>query len=259
MVYCTLPVSTILNGYRQSQFLLRSLEVTLSDNIRIMIVDDHPVFRQGLRDVLEIEPQIEVVGEAADGEKAIAVAGGLQPDVILMDINLPTMNGLQVTREIKSRQPDTNFVMITGYDDAEQVFHALRVGAAAYCPKDITPEALVRVILAVHEGNFVVGEKVMSHREVVDWVEQKVGKMGGALGADMEEYLVPLSPREMEILEHVTRGMSNKEIAYKLGISHQTVKNHMTSILRKLRVDDRTQAAVYALSRGWVRLENMRG
>jgi len=231
----------------------------LSDNIRIMIVDDHPVFRQGLRDVLEIEPQIEVVGEAADGEKAIAVAGGLQPDVILMDINLPTMNGLQVTREIKSRQPDTNFVMITGYDDAEQVFHALRVGAAAYCPKDITPEALVRVILAVHEGNFVVGEKVMSHREVVDWVEQKVGKMGGALGADMEEYLVPLSPREMEILEHVTRGMSNKEIAYKLGISHQTVKNHMTSILRKLRVDDRTQAAVYALSRGWVRLENMRG
>ena len=231
----------------------------MSDNIRIMIVDDHPVFRQGLRDVLEIEPQIEVVGEAADGEKAIAVAGGLQPDVILMDINLPTMNGLQVTREIKSRQPDTNFVMITGYDDAEQVFHALRVGAAAYCPKDITPEALVRVILAVHEGNFVVGEKVMSHREVVDWVEQKVGKMGGALGADMEEYLVPLSPREMEILEHVTRGMSNKEIAYKLGISHQTVKNHMTSILRKLRVDDRTQAAVYALSRGWVRLENMRG
>ena len=231
----------------------------MSDNIRIMIVDDHPVFRQGLRDVLEIEPQLEVVGEAADGEKAIEVAGGLQPDVILMDINLPTMNGLQVTREIKSRQPKTNFVMITGYDDAEQVFHALRVGAAAYCPKDITPEALVRVILAVHEGNFVVGEKIMSHKEVVDWVEHKVGKMGGALGADMEEYLVPLSPREMEILEHVTRGMSNKEIAYKLGISHQTVKNHMTSILRKLRVDDRTQAAVYALSRGWVRLENMRG
>lgn len=224
-----------------------------------MIVDDHPVFRQGLRDVLETEPQIQVVGEAADGEQAITVADEVQPDVILMDINLPTMNGLQVTREIKSRRPQTNFVMITGYDDAEQVFHALRVGAAAYCPKDITPEALIRVIIAVNEGNFVVSEKVMTHEEVVAWLQQKVGRMGSELGADMEDYLVPLSPREMEILEQVTRGMSNKEIAFQLGISHQTVKNHMTSILRKLRVDDRTQAAVYALSRGWVRLENMRG
>lgn len=231
----------------------------MPDSIRIMIVDDHPVFRQGLRDVLETEPQIEVVGEAADGEQAISVADDVKPDVILMDINLPTMNGLQVTREIKSRRPATAFVMITGYDDAEQVFHALRVGAAAYCPKDITPEALIRVIIAVNEGKFVVDDKVMSHEEVVAWLEQKVGRLGSELGADMEEYLVPLSPREMEILEQVTRGMSNKEIAYKLGISHQTVKNHMTSILRKLRVDDRTQAAVYALSRGWVRLENMRG
>ena len=239
--------------------MLHFLEVLVPDTIRIMIVDDHPVFRQGLRDVLETESRIQVVGEAADGEKAIEIAEELRPDVILMDINLPTMNGLQVTRAIKSRCPQTNFVMITGYDDAEQVFHALRVGAAAYCPKDITPEALIRIIIAVNEGNFVVDEKVMSPEEVVAWLEKKVGKLGSELGADMEEYLVPLSPREMEILEHVTRGMSNKEIAYKLGISHQTVKNHMTSILRKLRVDDRTQAAVYALSRGWVRLENMRG
>jgi DNA-binding NarL/FixJ family response regulator len=223
-----------------------------------MVVDDHPVFRQGLRDVLEIEPQMEVVGEAADGEKALDVAYDLKPDVVLMDINLPNMNGLQVTRQIKSDLPEVNFIMITGYDDAEQVFHALRAGAAAYCPKDITPEALIRVILAVHAGNYVVGEKVMTHDEVVNWIEKKVGRMVGSLSTDMEEFLVPLSPREMEILEHVTRGMSNKEIAFKLGISHQTVKNHMTSILRKLRVDDRTQAAVYALSRGWVRLENMR-
>lgn len=231
----------------------------MTRDIRIMIVDDHPLFRQGLRDVLETEQHIDVVGEAADGEQAISVADQLRPDVILMDINLPTMNGLQVTREIKSRRPRTNFVMITGYDDAEQVFHALRVGASAYCPKDITPEALIRVIVAVHNGHFVVDEKVMSHEELVKWLEHKVGRLGRELGADVDEYLAPLSPREMEILEQVTRGMSNKEIAYNLGISHQTVKNHMTSILRKLRVDDRTQAAVYALSRGWVRLENMRG
>lgn len=223
--------------------------------IRLMIVDDHPVFRQGLRDVLEIVGEMEVVGEAADGEEALSTAFDVKPDVILMDINLPTMNGLQVTRRIKSQMPSTKFVMITGYDDAEQVFHALSVGASAYCPKDITPEALIDTIEAVDAGKYVVGEKVMSYDEVVDWVEDKFGV--GDL-TDEDDSLVPLSPREMEILEHVTHGMSNKEIAFTLGISHQTVKNHMTSILRKLRKDDRTQAAVYALSRGWVRLEHMR-
>jgi DNA-binding NarL/FixJ family response regulator len=231
----------------------------LSETMKILIVDDHPLFRQGLRDVLEIEPRMQVVGEAADGEQAIDRIRELAPDVVLMDINLPNMNGLQVTKQISPAMPDTRFVMITGYDDAEQVFHALRAGASAYCPKDITPDILIEVITAVHEGRYAVGETIMSHEEIVRWIEKKVGRMVGSLTADMEEFLVPLSPREMEILEHVTRGMSNKEIAFKLGISHQTVKNHMTSILRKLRVDDRTQAAVYALSRGWVRLENMRG
>lgn len=228
-------------------------------DIRLIIVDDHPVFRQGLRDVLEIESDMEVVGAAADGEEAIQLAKELKPDVMLMDINLPTLNGLQVTRQIKSQLPNIRFVMITGYDDSEQVFHALGAGASAYCPKDITPEALIQTIKAVHSGRYVIGEKVMSYSEVVDWMEQKLGHLGsGGLASDLEDYLSPLSPREMEILEHVTRGMSNKEIAFKLGISHQTVKNHMTSILRKLGVDDRTQAAVYALSRGWVRLDEMR-
>lgn len=225
--------------------------------IKLLIVDDHPVFRQGLRDVLETDERMVVVGEAADGEVAIELTEQMQPDVILMDINLPTINGLQVTRRIKQHQPEVNVIMITGYDEVEQVFHALRAGANAYCPKDITPEALINTIVVVNKGLFVVGEKQMTHDEVLQWIEQKVGRIDSITG-DAEDFLVPLSPREMEILEHVTRGMSNKEIAYKLGISHQTVKNHMTSILRKLRVDDRTQAAVYALSRGWVRLDSAR-
>lgn len=231
----------------------------MSGQIKVLIVDDHPVFRQGLRDVLETDPTLNVIGEAADGEVALEIVPELNPDVILMDINLPTMNGLQVTRKIKGQFPQIRVIMITGYDDAEQVFHALRSGASAYCPKDITPEALIGIINTVRDGSYVVGEKVMTHDEVVEWVEQKIGRFAGSLISDTEEMFVPLSPREMEILEHVTRGMSNKEIAYKLGISHQTVKNHMTAILRKLRVDDRTQAAVYALRHGWVRLEGSRG
>lgn len=223
--------------------------------VTVLIVDDHPVFRQGICDVVETDPEIEVVGQAADGEIAIELAMNVTPNVILMDINLPTINGLQVTRKIKSQLPQTKVVVLTGYDDAEQVFHALRAGASAYCPKDITPESLINTIHMAHKGMYVVGEKIMSHEEVLLWVEEKVGR--GNMGpTEADDMFVPLSPREMEILEHVTSGLSNKEIAYKLGISHQTVKNHMTAILRKLRVDDRTQAAVYALRRGWVRLEN---
>jgi DNA-binding NarL/FixJ family response regulator len=226
--------------------------------LTVLIVDDHPVFRQGIQDVIETDPDIHVVGQAADGELAIEKALELDPDIILMDINLPTMNGLQVTRHIKGQMPEIKVVVLTGYDDAEQVFHALRAGASAYCPKDVTPEALISTIHAARDGLYVVGEKVMSHEEVVLWVDDKIGRMGGSAPGDVDEMFVPLSPREMEILEHVTSGLSNKEIAYKLGISHQTVKNHMTAILRKLRVDDRTQAAVYALRRGWVRLEDPR-
>lgn len=228
------------------------------EQTELLIVDDHPVFRQGLRDVLETDSRMKVVGEAADGEVAIEMAYEINPEVILMDINLPTINGLQVTRKIKSQLPDVKVIMITGYDDVEQVFHAIRAGASAYCPKDITPEALINIINAVREGNYYVEEKTMSYDDLMKWVEQRIGRFSGPLISDSEDLFVPLSPREMEILEHVTRGLSNKEIAYKLGISHQTVKNHMTAILRKLRVDDRTQAAVYALRHGWVRLEGSR-
>lgn len=231
----------------------------MTKEISLLIVDDHPVFRGGLIDVMDLDAEINVVGEAADGEVAIEMTQELEPDVILMDINLPTINGLQVTRKIKAQMPDVKVIMITGYDDAEQVFHALRAGASAYCPKDITPEALIGVVHAIHDGLYYVDEKTMTYDELMHWVEQKIGRFAGPLVSDSDELFIPLSPREMEILEHVTRGLSNKEIAYKLGISHQTVKNHMTAILRKLRVDDRTQAAVYALRHGWVRLEGARG
>ncbi|GAB4281480.1 MAG: response regulator transcription factor [Candidatus Promineifilaceae bacterium] len=207
---------------------------------------------------METNPSMNVVGEAADGEVAIEIVNEIKPDVVLMDINLPTINGLQVTRRIKNQLPNCKVIVITGYDDDEQVFHALRAGASAYCSKDVPPEALIGIIHTVRDGYYVVEDKTMRYEELLDWIDQKIGRLSGPLMSESDELFQPLSPREMEILEHVTRGLSNKEIAYKLGISHQTVKNHMTAILRKLRVDDRTQAAVYALRHGWVRLEDTR-
>lgn len=224
-------------------------------NVNVLIVDDHPMFRQGLRDLVETDANLAVIGEASDGETALTMAAEMAPNVILMDINLPTINGLQVTRKLKDQSPEINVVMITGYDDAEQVFHAFRAGASAYCPKDVSPQALLETIYAVHDGYYVVGDRTMSHDELVDWIEEKVGGMPGSLPQDDEEVFEPLTPRQMEVLELVTRGLTNKEIALRLGISHQTVKNHMTAILRKLRCQDRTQAAVYALSHGWIRLD----
>ncbi len=226
--------------------------------IRIMIVDDHPVFRQGVRDILETETGFEVVGEAADGQVALQLSRDLAPDVVIMDINLPTMNGLQVTRRIKGEQREIKVIMLTGYDNVEQIFHAIRAGASAYCAKDIMPDDLVKTIRTAFDGFYVVDDDILTESGVTSWLEEELAKLAGSLGTDMDDVFMPLSPREMEILKLVTKGLNNKEIAYQLGISHQTVKNHMTSILRKLDVGDRTQAAVYALGRGWVRLEDAR-
>ena len=228
----------------------------MSEQIDVLIVDDHPVFRQGLRDVLDTDEHINVIGDAADGDIALKLAHELHPDVILMDINLPTINGLQTTRNIKMQLPDIQIIMITGYDDYEQALHALRAGASGYCAKDITPDVLVKAIHAAVNGRFLFDNKEMTKEEVDQWATQKINRFSGQFANKSPDSFVPLSPREMEILEHVTSGKSNKEIATDLGISHQTVKNHMTAILRKMQVDDRTQAAVYALQHGWIRLNN---
>jgi len=225
------------------------------NKIGVMIVDDHPLFRQGLRRVLEEEKDIEVISEIDDGEEALRMARELTPDVVLMDINLPSMNGMQVTRILKTDLPNVAVIMLTAYHDDEQVFHAIRAGAAAYYPKDVTPRKLVDAVRQVAEGHYVIEDNVLDKPQVAAWLLKEFGQLEGAWG-DADELFMPLSSREMEILQLITRGMSNKEIAYELGISHQTVKNHMTSILRKLAVNDRTQAALYALRRGWVRLQD---
>ncbi len=221
----------------------------------IMLVDDHPLFRQGLRRVLEAEEDLEVIMEVADGEEALRLAKQLLPKVIIMDINLPRMNGLQVTRELKQVAPEVAVIMLTAYHDDEQIFHSVRAGAAAYFPKDITPRRLIEAVRQVSKGNYVIDDEVLNKPEVASWLLQQFDKVAYVDGMPNEMF-APLSPREMEILQHIARGQSNKEVAYALGISRQTVKNHMTSILRKLAVNDRTQAALYAVRRGWIRLHD---
>jgi DNA-binding NarL/FixJ family response regulator len=225
--------------------------------ITVMLVDDHPVFRQGLRRVLESEDDVEVVAEVADGAEALQLAKQLAPDVLLLDINLPGMNGLQVARALKDTLLDIHIIMLTAYHDDQQVFHAIRAGAAAYFPKDVSPRRLLEAIRLVDQGSYVVEDRVLEKPQVGSWLLEQFEHADSDMGDDHGSLLLPLSPREMEILQHIAQGKSNKEIAYELGISRQTVKNHMTSILRKLAVNDRTQAAIYALRRGWIRLQDI--
>lgn len=224
--------------------------------ISILIVDDHPMFRDGLQQALSLEDDLVVIGQSVDGEDALRAARRLQPDVILLDVNLPVVNGLQVARQLKAERHNMAIIVLTAYHDSQQILHAMRAGASAYCSKDITPEELVEIIRDVAGGLYVVDNERMDERALENWIQSNIEAMSGPYIIDAEEHYIPLSPREMEILQFVTNGLSNKEIAMKLRISQQTVKNHMTSILKKLNVEDRTQAAVNAIRRGWVRLEN---
>jgi DNA-binding NarL/FixJ family response regulator len=223
------------------------------EKIKIVVVDDHPIFRQGVIDSLSLEPDFDIIGEATNGEEALEVIRELAPDVAVIDVNLPGMNGQQVTRQIVGEKLPTRVVLLTAYDDTEQKLHAMRVGAAAYCVKDVTPENLVQAVHTVFNGGYVVGDQVFDFEGLERWIEPQTENALRPY-SDPGEPFQPLSGREMEVLAQLTHGLSNKEIATELGISHQTVKNHVTSILRKLGVEDRTQAAIYALRRGWVRL-----
>lgn len=223
--------------------------------ITLLVADDHPLFRQGVVDALSLEKDFRVLGQAANGEEAINQIRAFLPMVAVLDVNMPGMNGQQVTHQVTADHLPTRVVLLTGYDDIEQAIHAVLAGAAGYCAKEIEPDVLARTIRAVAEGKFAIAGNIFNRRELDAWIDEQ---MEGARRSYSEpgSPFHPLSDREMEVLSCVVRGMSNKEIASLLGISHQTVKNHVTSILRKFSVEDRTQAVVYALKRGWVKLQD---
>lgn len=225
--------------------------------ITLLVVDDHPLFRQGVVDALSLEPDMSVVGQASNGDEGLALIRSLRPNVAVLDVNLPGMNGQQITHLVTQDKLPTRILLMTGYDDVEQAIHAALAGAAAYCSKDLQPQILPRIIRDVAEGKYVMGGQVFNRHELEQWVDDQ---MEGARRSYSEpgSPFHPLSDREMEVLACVVRGLSNKEIAGLLGISHQTVKNHVTAILRKFGVEDRTQAVVYALKRGWVTLKDVK-
>jgi two-component system response regulator DegU len=223
--------------------------------ITVLIVDDHPLFRQGVLDVLSLSDKINVVGEASNGEDGLQLIRSLLPNVAIVDINLPGMNGQQVTQHVVQEKLSTRIMLLTAYHNKEQVLHSAWAGAAGYCSKDIEPERLTQAIFEIARGNYVLDEQIFNKTDFSDWLNRQMEK-ARHLYSEPGSPFHPLSPREMEVLSYVVAGKSNKEIANLLAISHQTVKNHVTSILRKFGVEDRTQAVVYALKRGWVQLND---
>jgi DNA-binding NarL/FixJ family response regulator len=224
------------------------------ERITVVIIDDHPLFRQGVSDALAIDSRLNVVGQAAHGERGLEMIMSLRPQVAVIDVNLPGMNGQQITHEITTERIATRVILMTAYDDGEQMLHASIAGAAAFCSKDIQPEDLTKLVLMVADGKYVMGGHSMSHAEFEVWLNRQLDTARRSYSEPGNPFH-PLSDREMEVLSLVVEGKSNKEIASLLGISHQTVKNHITSISRKFGVEDRTQAVVYALKRGWVKLD----
>jgi DNA-binding NarL/FixJ family response regulator len=226
---------------------------TSFDQVRILIVDDHALFRVGIRQILEREPDLEVVAEADDPRTAMDAALATNPDVILMDLSLPAPGGIETTQRVKRELPSAAIVVLSTEEDEDALFEAIKAGAAAFILKDIAPDDLVTIIRRVVAGEYLINDKVFSKPAVASRVLKEFRELA-VYGQEAAPIFAPLSPREVEILDNIAQGMTNKQVAYALSISEQTVKNHMSSILRKLSVNDRTQAVVYAMRQGWIRM-----
>jgi NarL family two-component system response regulator LiaR len=210
----------------------------VTDALSVFIVDDHPVVRQGLHTFLSTLDGIEVVGEAADAEDALGAIEEALPDVVLMDLVLPGMDGIDATRRVREISPSTKVIVLTSFADDEKVFPAIKAGAAGYLLKDVEPSELGEAIRTVHRGEALLHPKIAA-KLMQDYADGQRRAPGG-----------DLTQRELEVLRLIARGMSNREIARDLVVAEKTVKTHVSNILAKLHLADRTQAALYAVRRG---------
>jgi len=214
--------------------------------IRVLLVDDHAVVRKGLKALLDREPGIEVAGEAENGEDAVRAVGRLAPDVILMDLEMPGIGGVEATRQIAEQHPSAKVVILTSHAAEEDVFPALRAGAQGYLLKHSPPEDVLRAIQQAHQGETVL------HPAIARMVLQELNRPAQPRQPATSD---PLSERELEVLRLLARGMSNQEIADTLVVGEATVRSHVSAILRKLQLASRTQAALYALREGLASLD----
>lgn len=218
------------------------------EKIKVLLVEDHTIVRESISQFLMRESDLVIVGEASDGEQAVELTRQLAPHVVVMDIAMPKLNGIEATKQIKTYQPSTAVLILTAYDYDQYIFALLEAGAAGYLLKDVTGRELIGAIRAVHKGESVLHPSIA--RKVIERFKQ-IGK------PEETKPLSPLTEREMNVLKAAAKGMSNKDIAEALYLSMRTVEAHLGSIFNKLGVGSRTEAVIYALRNGWFTLEDV--
>jgi NarL family two-component system response regulator LiaR len=218
-------------------------------DINILLCEDHLITRQGIRRLLEDEKGLNIVGEAGNGEEAVRMVSELKPDVVIMDIAMPKLNGIEATRQIKLINPRTGVLILTAYDDDEYVFALLKAGAAGYLLKNVSGDELVRAIKAINNGEPIldplIARKVMNYFRLQENVPRT------------EPESEPLSEREIDIIKLAARGLTNKDIAESLHLSYRTIEGHMRDVFNKLGVGSRTEAVLHGLKMGWFTLEEL--
>lgn len=233
-----------------------------NQKVRIMIADDHTLFREGLRRILDMEEDFEVLGEYGDGVQVLEACGHHQPDIVIMDINMPVENGVAATEKIRKLFPDVKVIILSIHDDESYVFETLRKGASGYLLKDMETDELIHAIRSVHEGFAYIHPKVtgklINQLRRMTYLDQDGVMVSSKQGNDGAKFShiedSPLTKREAEVLRLMAEGKNNKAIGESLFISEKTVKNHVSSILQKLNVNDRTQAVINSIKSGWVSL-----
>lgn len=223
------------------------------ETIDIVLIDDHKLFREGVKRILEIEPSFHVVAEGGDGNVAEELVKEHRPDVVLMDINMPNINGIEATANLKEKFPETHIIILSIHDDESYVTHALKTGANGYLLKEMDAESLAEAIRVVSEGGSYLHPKV-THNLVQEYRRLSVNDVGvtGSKTVEHHEPLHLLTKRECQVIQLMAEGNSNRSISQILEISEKTVKNHVSNILQKMKVKDRTHAVVTAIRKGWV-------